>query len=111
AASASIAAGSAGSEGTDAGLSGSGFAGARRRRPRLSRALRVVLGAFGAAQFALGILQAAGSAAQHDHGSDSPLGVNPGHLWHESAAWNVAIGAGFAWIALRRGRPNGALPM
>ncbi len=71
----------------------------------------MVLGAFGAAQFVLGILQAAGSAAQHDHGSDSPLGVNPGHLWHESAAWNVAIGAGFAWIALRRGRPNGALPM
>jgi predicted anti-sigma-YlaC factor YlaD len=86
------------------------LAAGRKRRPRLSRALRVLLGAFGAAQFVLGILQAAGSAAGHDHG-DSPLGVNPGHLFHESAAWNVAIGAGFAWIALRRGRPGGALPM
>jgi len=86
------------------------LAAARKRRPRLSRALRVLLGAFGAAQFALGILQAAGSDGAHDH-SDSPLAVNPGHLFHESAAWNVAIGAGFAWIALRRGRPGGALPM
>src|SRR5690348_13172775 len=82
------------------------LAAARKRRPRLSRALRVLLGAFGAAQFALGILQAAGSDSAHDHG-----GVNPGHLFHESAAWNVAIGAGFAWIALRRGRPGGVLPM
>jgi predicted anti-sigma-YlaC factor YlaD len=86
----------------------------RKRRPRLSWALRVLLGAFGAAQFALGILQSAGSATGsetgHDH-SGGPLGVNPGHLFHESAAWNVAIGAGFGWIALRRGRPVGALPM
>jgi predicted anti-sigma-YlaC factor YlaD len=106
AASALVASGSGGP-----GSAGPGLGAARRHRPRLSRALRAVLGAFGAAQFGLGILQSAGSAAQHDHGSDSPLGVNPGHLWHESAAWNVAIGAGFAWIALRRGRPNGALPM
>ncbi|HEX5198300.1 MAG TPA: hypothetical protein VFW27_00020, partial [Actinoplanes sp.] len=35
----------------------------------------------------------------------------PGHLWHESAAWNVAVGAGFMWIALLRARPAGALPM
>jgi predicted anti-sigma-YlaC factor YlaD len=82
------------------------LAAARKRRPRLSRALRILLGAFGAAQFALGILQAAAPDGAHDHG-----GVNPGHLFHESAAWNVAIGAGFAWIALRRGRPGGALPM
>jgi predicted anti-sigma-YlaC factor YlaD len=83
---------------------------ARKRRPRLSRALRGLLGGFGAAQFMLGIAQTTGAAAaEHDHGSGSP--VNPGHLWHESAAWNVAIGAGFAWIALRRCRPAGALPM
>jgi predicted anti-sigma-YlaC factor YlaD len=81
-----------------------------KRRPLLSRALRVILGAFGAAQFALGILQSTGATTTHDHGS-SALGANPGHLFHESAAWNVAIGAGFAWIALRRGRPGGALPM
>jgi predicted anti-sigma-YlaC factor YlaD len=33
------------------------------------------------------------------------------YLWHESAAWNLAIGAGFLWIATRRGRPTGALPI
>jgi predicted anti-sigma-YlaC factor YlaD len=81
----------------------------KKKRPRLSKALRMALGAFGAAQFVLGILQTVGSAGVgHDHDGSS---VNPGHLWHESAAWNVAIGAGFAWIALRRSRPSGTLPM
>ena len=32
-------------------------------------------------------------------------------LLHESAAWNVAIGAGYLWIALRRARPAGLLPI
>ncbi|MGI5236789.1 zf-HC2 domain-containing protein [Dactylosporangium sp. CA-139066] len=86
-----------------------GFAGAAKRdngrsRRRLVLVLRTLLGAFGAAQFVLGITQAAaGATAAHLHGN--------GHVFHESAAWNVAIGAGFAWIATRRGRPAGALPM
>ncbi|WP_433209819.1 zf-HC2 domain-containing protein [Dactylosporangium sp. CS-047395] len=71
---------------------------------RLVLALRVLLGLFGLAQFFLGITQAAAAAsANHVHGS--------GHVFHESAAWNVAIGAGFAWIATRRATPAGALPM
>jgi predicted anti-sigma-YlaC factor YlaD len=77
-----------------------------KRRPRLVKALRLTLGAFGAAQFVLGIAQV-GDATSTGHVE----GTTPGHLWHESAAWNVAIGAGFAWIALRRVRPSGALPM
>ncbi|MEV8515751.1 zf-HC2 domain-containing protein [Dactylosporangium sp. NPDC051484] len=73
-------------------------------RRRLVLVLRVLLGAFGAAQFVLGIAQVASAAtAVHTHGS--------GHVFHESAAWNVAIGAGFAWIATRRATPAGALPM
>lgn len=81
-----------------------------RRRARLVTSLRVLLGAFGAAQFLLGMAQVGGVAATvHVHGTSTPQA--PGHLWHESAAWNVAVGAGFAWIALRRGRPAGALPM
>ncbi|MFC4997647.1 zf-HC2 domain-containing protein [Dactylosporangium cerinum] len=77
-----------------------------RSRRTLVLALRVLLGAFGAAQFVLGIAQVtSGATATELHGSGS------GHLWHESAAWNVAIGAGFGWIASRRGRPAGALPM
>jgi predicted anti-sigma-YlaC factor YlaD len=84
-----------------------------KRRRRLSVALRLVLGGFGAAQFFVGIAQAAGlTADKHSHGAVSTIGtVTSGHLWHESAAWNVAIGAGFAWIAIRRTRPAGALPM
>ncbi|MEV4513051.1 zf-HC2 domain-containing protein [Dactylosporangium sp. NPDC049525] len=72
-------------------------------RRRLVFSLRVLLGGFGAAQFVLGIAQAANAATAHVHGA--------GHVFHESAAWNVAIGAGFAWIATRRGTPAGALPM
>ncbi|MFG2040897.1 zf-HC2 domain-containing protein [Dactylosporangium sp. NPDC048998] len=87
-------------------VAGTTAAGAARALPRrrLVLVLRVLLGAFGAAQFVLGITQAATAAtANHLHGS--------GHVFHESAAWNVAIGAGFAWIATRRATPAGALPM
>lgn len=79
------------------------LAGFKPRR-RLVLLLRVLLGLFGLAQFMLGIAQAA-SAATANHLHDS------GHVFHESAAWNVAIGAGFAWIATRRATPAGALPM
>jgi hypothetical protein len=37
--------------------------------------------------------------------------ATPGHLWHESAAWNVAVGASYLFIALRRSRPSGLVPM
>ncbi|MET7402315.1 zf-HC2 domain-containing protein [Dactylosporangium sp. NPDC005572] len=73
-------------------------------RKRLVQVLRVLLGVFGMAQFVLGIAQAATAAStNHIH--------QAGHVFHESAAWNVAIGAGFAWIATRRASPAGALPM
>ncbi len=36
--------------------------------------------------------------------------VSSAHLRHESAAWNVALGAGFGWIAVRRSRPAGLVP-
>jgi predicted anti-sigma-YlaC factor YlaD len=84
-------------------------------RRRLATGLRVALGALGAAQFVLGmaqltVLQPAG----HTHGADGgPVGTigAAAHLWHESAAWNVAIGAGFAWIALRRSRAAALIPV
>ncbi|MDG6102137.1 zf-HC2 domain-containing protein [Dactylosporangium aurantiacum] len=75
----------------------------RLSRARLVLGLRVLLGGFGLAQFVLGIAQAANAATAHVHPA--------GHVFHESAAWNVAIGAGFAWIATRRATPAGALPM
>jgi predicted anti-sigma-YlaC factor YlaD len=75
-------------------------------RAWLAAALRTLLGMLGVAQFLLGAAQIGGSpAAQHLHTAGAG-----GHLWHESAAWNVAVGAGFAWIALRRTRPAGIVP-
>jgi predicted anti-sigma-YlaC factor YlaD len=81
-----------------------------RGRRRLADGLRVLLGALGFAQFALGMAQLTTFSAIHDH-----LGLSgapdSSHLWHESAAWNVAIGAGFGWIAVRRTRPAGLMPL
>ncbi|MDP9795918.1 putative anti-sigma-YlaC factor YlaD [Catenuloplanes nepalensis] len=78
-------------------------------RRALVPVLRVLLGLLGAGQFVLGVAQISGIAAvQHLHTGVG--GASPNHLLNESAAWNLALGAGFAWIALRRGRPSGILP-
>lgn len=70
--------------------------------------LYVALAVVGAVQLILGLSQiGAGAAADHAHG----LAATPGHLWHESAAWNVAVGAGYLFLALRRSRPTGLVPM
>ncbi|MFI7602890.1 zf-HC2 domain-containing protein [Actinoplanes sp. NPDC049681] len=78
-------------------------------RVRATAALYVALAAVGAVQLILGLNQVGGgSGSLHVHaGADA----TPGHLWHESAAWNVAVGAGFLFIALRRSRPTGLVPM
>jgi predicted anti-sigma-YlaC factor YlaD len=80
-------------------------------RRRLLRAgpLYVALAVVGAVQLILGLAQVGGGASSlHVH---TGLDATPGHLWHESAAWNVAVGAGFLFIALRRSRPTGLVPM
>lgn len=70
--------------------------------------LYVALAVVGAVQLILGLAQVGGGAAgTHLHG----LEATPGHLWHESAAWNVAVGAGYLFLALRRHRPTGLVPM
>jgi predicted anti-sigma-YlaC factor YlaD len=80
-----------------------------KRQSRVAAALFVALGGVGAMQLILGLAQVAGSGTgDHLH---SGLGATAGHLWHESAAWNVAVGAGYLFIALRRSRPTGLLPM
>ena len=84
---------------------------ARARRVRLTAALFVALGVVGAVQLILGLAQVGGGATGvHPH-TTVGLAATPGHLWHESAAWNVAVGAGFLFIALRRTRPTGLVPM
>jgi predicted anti-sigma-YlaC factor YlaD len=79
--------------------------------PRRGSPVRLYLGlAFvGAVQLILGLSQVGGGASgAHVH---TGLTATPGHLWHESAAWNVAVGAGFLFIGLRRSRPSGLVPM
>jgi predicted anti-sigma-YlaC factor YlaD len=81
----------------------------RPARARLSTALYVALAAVGSVQLILGLEQVGGDGTgAHVH---SGLDATPGHLWHESAAWNVAVGAGYLFIALRRNRPSGLVPM
>jgi predicted anti-sigma-YlaC factor YlaD len=79
-------------------------------RGRLTLLLRGGLGALGAVQLVLGLVQVTGFTLGHTAGHAHP-GVAPDHLWHESAAWNVAVGAGFIWVALARSRPGGLLPI
>ncbi|WP_306215107.1 zf-HC2 domain-containing protein [Actinoplanes sp. RD1] len=78
-------------------------------RPRATAVLYVALAVVGAVQLILGLAQVGGgSSSLHVH---TGLDATPGHLWHESAAWNVAVGAGYLFIALRRSRPTGLVPM
>ncbi|MEU5779575.1 zf-HC2 domain-containing protein [Micromonospora lupini] len=67
--------------------------------------LRAALGLLGAVQLVLGLAQVGrGATGDHVHAAGQ-------HLWHESAAWNVAVGAGFLFVAVRRSPPSGLLPM
>jgi predicted anti-sigma-YlaC factor YlaD len=78
-------------------------------RARVAHGLRWVLGALGAAQFVLGVTQIASLAnQQHTHAGQL---ASAGHLWHESAAWNLALGAGFVFVATRRTRPVSIVPL
>jgi predicted anti-sigma-YlaC factor YlaD len=87
-----------------------GRTGLSPKRPgRVAAALFLALAGVGAVQLILGLAQVGGSGtSDHVHGG---LGATAGHLWHESAAWNVAVGAGYLFIALRRSRPTGLMPM
>jgi predicted anti-sigma-YlaC factor YlaD len=78
-------------------------------RARLATALYIALAVVGSVQLILGLDQVGGDGTgAHVHAG---LDATPGHLWHESAAWNVAVGAGYLFIALRRNRPTGLVPM
>jgi predicted anti-sigma-YlaC factor YlaD len=82
-----------------------------RPRRRLAPALYTALGVVGAVQLVLGLAQVGGdSTGSHSHAA-AGLTATAGHLWHESAAWNVAVGAGFLIMGVRRSRPSGLVPM
>ena len=79
----------------------------RSRRPWLATALRVLLGLVGLAQVEIafvGVLMAQSSG----HGSQGITlgGASVTHFAHESAAWNLALGVGFVWIAWRSSRTS-----
>ncbi|MEH1098046.1 zf-HC2 domain-containing protein [Micromonospora sp. CPCC 205561] len=81
----------------------------RRRFRRTALTLRAALRVIGALQLALGLAQIGrGAASAHAHTAGA---LGSGHLWHESAAWNVAVGAGFLFVAARRTPPTGLVPM
>ncbi|MEV4416591.1 zf-HC2 domain-containing protein [Catellatospora sp. NPDC049609] len=82
-----------------------------RRRWDPAAALRGVLLAVGLAQLLLGVAQISSLAAADRHAHPVVGSVSSGHLWHESAAWNVAVGAALAWLAWRRTRPAALLPV
>ncbi|GAA2372124.1 membrane protein [Catellatospora methionotrophica] len=74
--------------------------------------LRTVLLAVGLAQFLLGAVQISALARLGDDHEHAAIGsVSSGHLWHESAAWNIALGAALAWLAWRRVQPATLLPV
>lgn len=99
---------SAGRSPEAAGRSPEGVPARRRWRLPVAALLYIALALVGTVQLMLGLTQVGGGvSAAHDHAG---LNATPGHLWHESAAWNVAIGAGYLFIALRRTRPTGLLP-
>jgi predicted anti-sigma-YlaC factor YlaD len=71
-------------------------------------ALRVVLALAGLGQLALAVVEIAAGGA---HGGGGEMeGASMLHFAHESAAWNLALGVGFLWIAWRVGRAAGLVP-
>jgi predicted anti-sigma-YlaC factor YlaD len=76
----------------------------------IAAALYFGLAAIGTVQLILGLAQIGGGGESGEH-VHAGVDAAAGHLWNESAAWNVAIGAGYLFIALRRNRPTGLVPM
>ena len=74
------------------------------RPGRVAAGLRAALLVVGGSQLLLGLAQVTASTHLHGPGSAD-------HLWHESAAWNVALGAGFVWIAVHRVAVSALVPV
>jgi predicted anti-sigma-YlaC factor YlaD len=81
----------------------------RSRRRQLITAARVLLGLVGLAQVELALVDLVG-AHNSDHGGVVLQGASVAHFAHESAAWNLALGVGFLWVAYRSSRPSGMVP-
>jgi predicted anti-sigma-YlaC factor YlaD len=71
--------------------------------------LRTLLGGVAIAQLTLGLAQVLGTSTSV-HGSRT-TGVDSSHLFNESTAWNLALGLGLLWTALRPTATAGMLPV
>ncbi|MCW3845003.1 DUF1775 domain-containing protein [Micromonospora yasonensis] len=81
------------------------------RRPRAVTVRRGALGVLGAAQILLAAAQVTTLASAPHPGHGAMDAASMDHLWHESASWNAAVGAGLLWVAARRQRTAGVLPI
>jgi predicted anti-sigma-YlaC factor YlaD len=83
----------------------------RSRRPRLVTALRVLLGLVGLAQAEMAVIGMLGAHSSAPGTQGVVLqGASLTHFAHESAAWNLALGVGFLWVAWRSTRSAGMVP-
>ena len=80
----------------------------RPRRSRVVPVVRVLLGLVGLAQAEVALVGMIG--AHSEHGGVVMQGASVAHFAHESAAWNLALGVGFLWVAWRSSRPSGMVP-
>ncbi|WP_245743443.1 zf-HC2 domain-containing protein [Lentzea fradiae] len=70
---------------------------------------RMLLGGVAVAQLTLGLAQVIGGGTG-GHGGHA-TGVGGSHLFNESTAWNLALGLGLLWTALRPAATSGTLPV
>jgi predicted anti-sigma-YlaC factor YlaD len=66
---------------------------------------RIALVAVAAGQIGLAMSQFMGVGAPNEHG------VAAGHLFNEGTAWNMALGIGLLWSALRTRATSGLIPV
>jgi predicted anti-sigma-YlaC factor YlaD len=83
----------------------------RRGRARLVTGLRWLLGLLGAGQMLAAVAQVALPAMTGMAMTGHAEGASLDHLIHETAAWNLGVGAAFVFIAIRRTRPAGVVPI
>jgi predicted anti-sigma-YlaC factor YlaD len=82
-----------------------------RERPRRRRAVDAVRGGLAALSVGQLGLAVSGIVAATDGGRHDLelMGASAAHFSHESAAWNLALGVAFGWVALRGTRSAPAL--
>lgn len=79
-----------------------------RAKRRWRTVLRVALALIGLGQLAMALIQILGDGESGRGGRMN--GASLVHFAHESAAWNIALGIGFVWIAWRVTRAAGLVP-